>query len=265
MRTTMIEFAEIPEGAFTMGADAAPHPEDGEGPAREIWLNAFEISKTTITNAAFAAFVEATGHVTVAERNKASQVFKGQLADPDAHPIISQIAPWWRLVEGANWRHPNGSDAARPDDPVVHIARSDAIAYCGWSGTRLPTEAEWERAAGPQTGITPHIWQGTFPDAPTHPPRPRAATDGQANAFGCVHACGNVWEWTADRFTRLHSPRPDKNPSGPLNGANYVVKGGSFLCSPSYCARFRPSSRREETGDATTCHLGLRVVRDPPR
>lgn len=247
-----------------MGATDAPHPEDGEGPVREISLDAFRISTTAITNGAFSAFVDAARYVTVAEKRGHSHVFQGQLTAPGSHPVASVIAPWWRIVRGASWRYPDGSTPARPDDPVVHIAREDALAFCTWSSTHLPTEAQWERAAGSQRGITPHIWQGIFPDAPKVPPRPRPAADGAANEFGLIHACGNVWEWTADRFARLHSPRPDNNPRGPLNGRDYVVKGGSFLCSASYCARFRPSSRRQEAADATTSHLGFRVVQDIP-
>lgn len=257
---TMIEFADIPEGAFTMGAVDGPHPEDGEGPARAIHLSAYRIGRTTVTNLSFSKFVSATGYKTLAERRGGSHVFQGQLSEPDAHPVVSTIAPWWRWVDGANWKSPNGQSEAQDDLPVVHVSLMDVAAYCDWSDTRLPTEAEWERAAGSQQGITPHTWKGEFPDAPVAPPGPRAANDAAANEFGVFHACGNVWEWTADRFTKLHSPRPGLNPKGPLNGRQFVVKGGSFLCAPSYCARFRPSSRRAEDPDATTSHLGFRVV-----
>lgn len=168
--TMMINLATIPEGHFAMGSNVAPHPEDGEGPVRDVWLDAFMISSSTITNAAFAAFVDATAYVTTAERRGSSHVFQGQLERPEVHPMASAVAPWWRVVKGASWRIPNGSDAARAVDPVVHVTRSDALAFCDWSGTRLPSEAEWERAAGGQHCITPHIWQGQFPDAPTSPP-----------------------------------------------------------------------------------------------
>lgn len=256
-----IEFANFPAGVFTMGSADGPHPEDGEGPARNIHLSPYRIARTAVSNAEFAEFIAATGYRTTAEVLGASHVFQGHLTDPRAHPVISAITPWWRLVAGACWRHPDGRTQARPDLPVVHVSRDDALAYCHWRGVRLPTEAEWERAAGAQSGIAPHIWQGDFPDSPLAPPGPVPVSQGQANEFGLLHACGNVWEWTADRFTRLHSPRPDKNPQGPLNGAHYVVKGGSYLCAPSYCARYRPSSRRAETPEATTGHLGFRVAR----
>jgi sulfatase modifying factor 1 len=258
---TMIEFAHIPAGPFTMGAGDGPHPEDGEGPSRSIDLTAYEISTTAVTNRDFAEFVAATGYRTLAERRGGSHVFMGQLDDPDAHQIISPLTPWWRLVKGACWRRPNGFDACADALPVVHISLPDALAYCHWSNARLPTEAEWEKAAGSQEGITPHVWQGVFPDNPTAPPWPKPVREARINEHGLFHACGNVWEWTADRFTRLHSPRRDKNPKGPLNGDLFVVKGGSFLCAPSYCARYRPSSRRSERPEASTSHLGFRVAR----
>lgn len=253
-------FADIPAGSFTMGADDAPHPEDGESPAREVCLRAYRIATRAVSVRDFAHFVTRTAYETTAEKMGGSLVFKGQLCTPDAHPAPSAEAPWWHWVAGASWRNPVGGGQSEGHLPVVHIALADAAAYCEWSGTRLPTEAQWERAAQPRNAIAPHIWQGRFPDAPKAPPGPVSVEEGDPNGFGLVHACGNVWEWTADRFTRLHSPRMTNDPTGPLNGEKYVVKGGSFLCCPSYCARFRPSSRRAEWPDATTSHLGFRVA-----
>ena len=257
-------FASIPAGGFTMGADDGPHPEDGEGPARPVRLSAYAIARTAVSVGEFAAFAAATGHVTLAEQAGRSLVFQGQLADPAAHPPASAAAPWWRIVEGASWRRPNGRALGANDLPAVHIALADARAYCDWAGARLPTEAEWERAAQGPPGA-PHIWSGRFPDTPTNAPGPAPVGAGAANEAGLIHACGNVWEWTNDRFTRLHSPRGETDPNGPLNGETFVVKGGSFLCCPSYCARFRPSSRRGEVPDATASNLGFRVAAAKPR
>lgn len=243
-----------------MGAEDGPHPQDGEGPLRNVTLQAFSIRKTTVTNAHFTRFADATGYVTLAEERGASHVFQGQLPAPNAHPIASNAAPWWRNVTGANWRLPDGSTTAQPDLPVVHIAMVDAQAFCDWARTRLPTEAEWERAAHGTDLQGIHIWQGGFPDHPIADPVPLPAHTGKPNALGLHHCLGNVWEWTADRFTHLHSPRDINDPKGPLNGPDQVVKGGSFLCCPSYCARFRPSSRRAEDPQATTSHLGFRDV-----
>lgn len=258
----MIEFTGIPEGSFRMGAHDGRYPEDGEGPVRDIHLSAYSIGTTAVSNADFKRFVAATGYRTTAEGNGRSQVFQGQLDTPGDHGAIPGGAPWWRMVEGACWRCPDGKSPAADSLPAVHVSLADAMAYCEWAGARLPTEAEWERAAGGQNGITPHIWQGEFPDNPSLPPGPLAVGDAEPNEHGLLHACGNVWEWTQDRFTRLHSPRPGRNPKGPLNGGMFVVKGGSFLCAPSYCARYRPSSRRGEPPGATTSHLGFRVASD---
>lgn len=249
------------EGAFRMGANDGPHAEDGEGPERWVRLSAYSMATTTVSNAEFSLFIEATGYATTAERRGHSLVFKGQLAEPDRHRPAAPLTPWWRIVEGACWRYPDGAHGAAPEMPAVHVSRGDALAYCDWIGARLPTEAEWERAASGQKKIEPYIWVGDFPDGPVRPPGPAPVSDAQPNEFGIRHACGNVWEWTADRFTRLHSPQMTSDPKGPLNGEQFVVKGGSFLCAPTYCARYRPSSRRGEVREATASNLGFRVAR----
>jgi len=256
----MTDFAFIPAGTFMMGADPAPHPEDGEGPVRRVILDAYAIAAHAVSNAQFEAFVRATGYVTRAEARGRSHVFHLHLEEPQRHPAPLADAPWWRDVTGACWRRPDGTRAAEPTHPVVHVSHADAIAYCAWKGARLPTEAEWERAAqhGDEGAI--NIWKGRFPDAPTGPVGLRPVSSGDPNRHGLYHACGNVWEWTADGFGRLHSPRAAQNPTGSLGASRKVVKGGSYLCAPSYCARFRPSSRRPEHPDATTDHLGFRVA-----
>lgn len=256
----MPELVRIKAGAFVMGADNAPHPEDGEGPARRVHLKTYRIGACAISNAQFAKFIRATGYVTTAERRGSSHVFYLHVPQPGDHPIPLSEAPWWRDVQGAHWRMPNGFTEARPDHPVTHIAFADAQAYCDWSGTRLPTEAEWECAAQGSDLASINIWEGAFPDAPAKAPGTCATDDAKPNAKGLYHGCGNVWEWTADGFGRLHSPRDAHNPSGHLRSQNKVVKGGSYLCAPSYCARFRPSSRRPESPVATTGHLGFRVA-----
>ena len=279
-------FARLPGGWFQMGADDAPHPEDGEGPARQVFVDPFEIAQTAVTQQDFAAFVRQTGYRTVAERAGGSFVFFALAGSATPAQSVQQ-APWWRMVDGASWRCPNGPShpttaraPAQPDHPVTHIAHEDALAFCHWAGVRLPHEAEWEFAARggldaqpfpwgetltPEGAHRCNIWQGRFPDHNT-------AEDGFSgtapvtsfapNGFGLFNMTGNVWEWTADRFTNLHSPRPVRNPRGPLSGATWVAKGGSYLCHASYCARYRTSSRQPLAPDTTTGNLGFRVARD---
>ena len=275
---------EVPAGTFTMGTDdPRGYAEDGEGPAHEVELAAYAIAVHTVTNDGFARFVEATGHVTTAERLGDSFVFAGLL--PDDFPPTQGVAaaPWWRLVPGASWRAPEGphSDlAGRGDHPVVHVSWWDAQAFCAWSGTRLPTEAEWERAArgGAEGSHFPwgderepggehrmNVWQGSFP-------RHDTAEDGWAgtcpvgsfppNALGLHEVTGNVWEWCADWFDPgSYARSPRVAPTGPQEGTSRVMRGGSYLCHDSYCWRYRVDARSSNTPDSTTGNLGFRVVR----
>lgn len=167
---------------------------------------------------------------------------------------------------------------------MVHVSHHDAVAYARWSGTRLPTEAEWERAARggldqatypwgdeltPNGQYQCNIWQGQFP---TH----NTLDDGydttapaisfQPNGYGLYHCADNVWEWTADWFSpHWHvpaTPMSRTNPTGPGSGAGRVVKGGSFLCHASYCNRYRPAARTHNTPDTSLSHIGFRVAAD---
>jgi sulfatase modifying factor 1 len=277
-----------------MGAADGPHPEDGEGPVRQVFLDPFAIAASAVTNAEFSAFCRATGYRTLAERLGNSYVFHAFLSEPLSDPSAATVdgnAPWWHLVEGASWAAPDGPDgpdgpestvAGREDHPVVHIAQEDALAYCHWSATRLPTEAEWEFAARGGLAAQPYpwgaaleptgqhrmnIWQGTFPGHNTGADGyigTAPVTAYEPNGFGLYNMTGNVWERVADRFTYLHGPRPMKNPRGPLNGADFVAKGGSYLCHASYCARYRTSSRQRLAAGSTTGHIGFRVAASVP-
>jgi sulfatase modifying factor 1 len=271
-------------GEFLMGSDDRDgFPADGEGPVRRVSLNPFWIDPVALSNARFAAFVEATGHVTEAERYGWSFVFGGLLPDDFEPTRGAAQAPWWRQVFGADWRHPEGPASSvenRMDHPVVHVAYTDALTYCAWAGVRLPTEAEWEYAArgglrqarfpwGDE--LTPggrhrcNIWQGQFPGHNT-------LDDGylgtapvdtyQPNGFGLYNVAGNVWEWCADWFRTGHRNGPRRDPTGPPSGEARVIRGGSYLCHHSYCTRYRVGARSSNTPDSSTGNMGFRVARD---
>lgn len=282
------KMARIEHGSFLMGAHG---PEcwaaDGEGPVREVSLGTYFIDRTAVTNEAFAAFVEATGYQSEAERYGWSFVFHNQI--PKAHLKRIQFdrafgIEWWAKVEGACWRKPGGPGTNLRkcmDHPVVHISWNDALAYCRWSGKRLATEAEWECAArGGEEGqlypwgdeLTPNgkhrcnIWQGRFPEEDT-------AADGYAgtaparsfpsNSFGIYNMMGNAWDWVADWFSASYPRKAaSENPLGPESGTEKVIRGGSFLCHDSYCNRYRNSARTKVTPDSTTCHLSFRCAKD---
>ena len=268
-----------------MGSDdLLAYPEDGEGPAHEVSLRPFQIDRYAVSNDRFAVFVQSTGYVTDAERWGWSFVFGGLLPDdfPPTRPVAA--APWWRQVEGAQWRHPEGPQSdlkSRGDHPVIHISHNDALAYCAWAGVRLPTEAEWEFAArgGLEGQAFPwgedlepagrhrmNVWQGDFPAR-------NAAEDGYAgtapvdafapNGYGLHNTTGNVWEWTADWFDPdWYRVSPVRNPSGPPAGNRRVTRGGSYLCHASYCHRYRVSGRSSNTPDDATGNIGFRVAAD---
>jgi formylglycine-generating enzyme len=259
------------------------YAEDGEGPAHEVELSPFSISRHTVTNEQFATFVDATGHRTEAEAFGWSFVFAGFL--PEDFPPTRGVAgsPWWRQVEGADWAHPEGPHSTidqRPDHPAVHISWNDALAFCSWTGARLPSEAEWEFAArGGLSGsrfpwgdeLEPYgehrmnVFQGSFP-------RHNTAADGHAgtapvgafepNGYGLNQMTGNVWEWTADWFDRAYYARSARHdPKGPETGEERVIRGGSYLCHASYCNRYRVDARNSITPDSSTGNIGLRVAR----
>ena len=273
----------IPSGMFIMGSvDDLSYPGDGEGPLREIELTAYEIDTCTVSNAEFADFVDSTGYRTESELIGWSFVFAGLLPDDFPPTQGAADAPWWRAVEGAAWRHPEGprSDIdGRLDHPVVHVSWNDAAAYAKWAGKSLPSEAQWERAArgwlesqpypwgdelAPGGEYRMNVWQGVFPTE-------NALEDGwyatcpvdeyPPNGFGLFNTTGNVWEWCHDWFDIFHDPAPPTDPAGPPDGDLKVLKGGSFLCHESYCLRYRTAARMALTADSATSNTGFRCVR----
>jgi sulfatase modifying factor 1 len=251
--------ALIPGGEFSMGAQNPPDMDDvgmkatlDSRPIHRVYVDAFFMDKTDVTNAQFAAFAKATGYVTIAERKPRAEDYPGAppenlvagsviFAPPD-HPVsLNDYYQWWTYVPGANWRHPLGpksSIVGKENYPVVHVSYDDALAYAKWAGKRLPTEAEWEFAARGGLAGKPYVWgdeyrpkgkwmanthEGHFPDKDT-------GEDGYvgiapvakfpANKYGLFDMAGNVWQWTSDwyrpdYYQQLNAGGIARNPQGP--------------------------------------------------
>jgi formylglycine-generating enzyme required for sulfatase activity len=282
---------EIPAGKFLMGSDSSEaFKTDGEGPVREVFVDSFLISKTTVSNSEFAEFVADTGYKTEAERFGWSYVFEGQLQlDRDSTESMgrSQATPWWLAVRGASWKNPSGASSSIddiPSHPVVHVSWNDAVSYANWCGMRLPTEAEWEKAA--RGGLVQknfpwgddleldgkqrcNVWQGEFPTRNDNDDGYLATAPNDSfepNSFGLYNVSGNVWEWTSDWMStdwhNQESLETRSNPIGPSWGESRVTKGGSFLCHDSYCTRYRLSARSGLSADSSLSHTGFRVAAD---
>ncbi|HUK95884.1 MAG TPA: formylglycine-generating enzyme family protein [Gaiellaceae bacterium] len=284
----------IPNGTFQMGS-ADFYPE--ERPVREVEVEGFWMDEHLVTAGEFRRFVRETGYVTFCERPLAAEDYPD--ADPEllvpgslvfrqtAGPVdLRDFTNWWRYEPGAFWKRPEGPGSTingRDRHPVVHVAYEDAEAYARWAGKELPAEAEWEFAARgglegavfawgdedfPGGRAMANTWQGEFPWQ-------NLKVDGFAgtspvgsfppNGYGLYDMTGNVWEWTTDFFTASHEERACCAPQL-LPGERFprrVIKGGSHLCAPNYCLRYRPAARQGEAIDTSTGHLGFRCVVRP--
>jgi len=262
----------LPGGKFLMGTDyEGGFAADGEGPVREVVVNAFWIDRTAVTVTHFGNFVAATGYRTEAETFGWSFCFRSVAAERD---VVE--APWWGKVNGVTWR-----DAVGPDHPVIHVSWNDATAYAAWAGKRLPTETEWEYAArggleqklytwGHELTLAgqhmANIWQGVFPTENTGEDgylTTAPADSFPPNGYGLRNMAGNTWEWCADWFDPTwHITATRTNPTGPPAGTSRVMRGGSFLCHHSYCNRYRVAARTKNTAESSAENIGFRCVRD---
>jgi sulfatase modifying factor 1 len=289
--------ARVPGASFTMGSDRH-YPE--EAPAHRVTIEGFWIDRHPVTNEQFARFVTATGHVTEAEQPPDPDAYPGARPEllvpvsamfrkPRPPVDLRDIYRWWIAMPGASWRHPRGPQSSLRGlerHPVVHVTWSDAEAYARWAGKDLPTEAEWElacRGGGPDGAdfawgdeLTPggrhmaNVWQGEFPVE-------NLALDGYEltspvgafppNGYGLVDMIGNVWEWTGDDY-RDHGDHDHDDAGLSCCGGDAevgiprkVIKGGSHLCAPNYCQRYRPAARMAQPVDTSTSHVGFRCVR----
>ena len=304
----------IPGGEFSMGcADPRDQPFGGPDamrdarPIHRAYVDGLWMDRTEVTNDRFAAFVAATGYVTVAERPPRQEDFPGAPPEnlvpgslvftPPAGPVpLANHYVWWNYVAGADWRHPTGPDSSiegRGNDPVVQVAHEDAAAFAAWAGKRLPTEAEWEFAARgglagklypwgnefrPAGQFMANTWQGRFPGENTAADGHAAAAPAgrfPANAYGLHDMSGNVWEWCSDWYrhdayaTALAAGKPERNPAGPADSFDpqephekkRVLRGGSFLCSEQYCARYIVGTRGKGEPSSGCNHIGFRCVK----
>jgi len=286
----------VPAGRFLMGSDKF-YPE--ERPVRAVDVGELWADEHLVTNAEFRRFVKDTGHVTVAERapdptdfpgaDPASLVPGSQVFTPTPEPMpLDDWTRWWSWVPGTDWRHPLGPASTlhgRELHPVVHVGYEDALAYAAWAGKDLPTEAEWEHAARggldrqtyawgsdfmPRGKVMANTWHGRFPWENLRPhgfDRTSPVRRFPPNGYGLYDVAGNVWEWTRTPWTADHAEPVAAVPACCGPGHEHVgeldrrvMKGGSHICAPSYCHRYRPAARQGHAVRSTTSHLGFRCV-----
>ena len=291
MNHSLTGMRSLPGGKFLMGSEKF-YPE--EAPTHQVEVAPFAIDARPVTNKEFASFVDETGYVTLAEQPPDPKDYPGilpEMMSPGSlvfvspNPVLASIKPesWWQHVKGASWRRPYGPDAkfeVPHDHPVVHIAYRDAEAYARWAGKRLPSETEFEYAARggldgatfawgedltPDGKVMANIWLEGFPFASPHrstPPYTSSVGSYPANPYGLFDLIGNVWEWT----TADADGPPGNNgccgtPTTQLPLAHRkIMKGGSHLCAPNYCRRYRPAAKWPQPIDTSTTHTGFRCA-----
>jgi len=274
-----------------MGSDTF-YPE--EAPVRAAEVAPFLMDRHLVTNRDFGRFVAETGYVTLAERAPDPALYPGILPERMVPGSIVFVQPakddkpfgpetWWNFKLGAHWRSPYGSDSGVtiPDDhPVVQIAFEDAAAYAHWAGKRLPTEEEtefaarggfegmdyaWGKALAPDGVEMANIWLRGFPYERNRPGPPYTSPVGSypPNAYGLFDMIGNVWEWTSSDADAAPGPKSccgaDVKSLAPSH--RKILKGGSHLCAPNYCRRYRPAAIWPQPIDTSTTHVGFRCAK----
>ncbi len=295
-----VDLVDLPGGTLRMGStdhyqEEAPVVEVeiapfrlGHHPVTNAEFSAFVDATGYVTVAERPLDGPEWNHLDPDERVPGSLVFT-----PTSGPVpLDDFRQWWRWLPGASWRLPQGPDSRtrpRADHPVVHVAQEDAASYAAWAGGRLPSEAEhewasrgglvgatyaWGEELHPEGRLMANTFQGDFPY------RNRGANGFKgtspvgrfgANPYGLVDLIGNVWEWTSTPWTPDHSGTgTGQTPASPCCGGaqpvpgqlGFVLKGGSHLCNPAYCLRYRPAARSPQSPDSATTHLGFRVAAD---
>ncbi|WP_261637482.1 formylglycine-generating enzyme family protein [Leptospira sp. 85282-16] len=254
----------VPSGQFEKGSNVYPE----ESPIYSATVSGFWIDETEVTNDEFAKFVWETSYQTEAETGLISNIQLNQLKLNVPGAVVFQKPKedlksnssfdWWNYVPGANWRHPDGPDSSiegKGSFPVVAVSYMDALNFARWKGHSLPTKVEWEWAAANGSQVEANTWQGEFPYFDE-------GKDGfigispvgcfAKNKFGLYDMIGNVWEYTADPWTE------DKT----LDKRKYhTIKGGSYLCSPNYCKRYRAQAKQPQEDQLASNHIGFRTIK----
>ncbi len=293
----------IPGGTFRMGSEAH-YPEEApvhEADVRGFWMDEHPVTNLDflrfVKATGYETFCQRAPDASQYPGAKPEMLVPGSVIFRRSSGPVDLGNPynWWDWLPGADWQHPEGpgsSIAGRERHPVVHVAFTDAEAYAQWASKELATEAEWEFAARggldgaefawgdemmPKNKPMANTWQGEFPHE-------NLLVDGfegtspvgsfPANGYGLVDMIGNVWEWTTDWYTATHEaaspccgadPRTESiDPNDPSAIPRKVMKGGSHLCAPNYCRRYRPAARMAQAVDTSTCHLGFRCISRVP-
>jgi formylglycine-generating enzyme required for sulfatase activity len=288
-------------GTFRMGADSDRFPEEKAADnvsVSSFCIDQHEITNAEFAKFVKATGYKTVAEIPLSKEEfpdlSDEQRLAGSLVFQPPKEDAQQVAflSWWTWTVGANWQHPFGKDSSikgKDNYPVVHIAYKDAEAYAKWIGKSIPTEAQWEYAArGGLDGATyawgdqysekkANTWQGIFPFFNTKADGYKGLAPVESfpsNGYGLYDMTGNVWEWTSDffefghdRMAHQHNPiasdrHKSFDPKKPDDSVLHVIKGGSYLCAPNYCSRYRPAARESESPDTGTTHIGFRLVKN---